>query len=84
LQTFLKSLSRVQQNVAWLLAEGLNNNAIASRRNKSVHTVKKQISDIFAEWRIFWGLPENAPVRDQIVAELSGYFARRGQRKGGG
>jgi len=78
LQSFLKTLPRVQQNVARLLAEGLNNEAIAARRNKSVHTVKKQVSEIFAEWRVFFDLPEDAPVRDQIVAELSGYFARQG------
>lgn len=77
-QAFLKSLPRAQQAVARLLAEGLDNQTIANRRHKSVHTVKKQVSNIFAEWRGFLGLPENASVRDQVVAELAGYFARQG------
>ena len=78
IQAFLKSLPRVQQAVARLLAEGLDNQTIAARRGKSVHTVKKQVSELFAEWRVFWGLPEGASVRDQVVAELAGYFARQG------
>lgn len=80
LQMFLKSLKPAKQAVARLLAEGLDNEAIAARRNKSVHTVKKQVSDIYAEWRIFFDLPENASVRDQVVAGLAGYFTRKGDK----
>lgn len=78
LYAFLKSLPRVQREVAQLLAGGLDNKTIAARQNKSPHTVNKQVSNIYAEWRAFFGPPENAPVRDQIVAELAGYFARQG------
>jgi CRISPR-associated protein Csx14 len=78
LQAFLKSLPRVQQEVARLLAEGLNNEAIAARHSKTIYTVNKQVSNIYAEWRTFFGLLKNASVRDQIVAELAGYFARQG------
>ncbi|RMH79719.1 MAG: CRISPR-associated protein Csx14 [Calditrichaeota bacterium] len=76
LQAFLKSLPRAQREVARLMAEGLDNNAIAARRHTSPNTVTKQVSAIYAEWRVFFGLPENAPVRDRIVSELAGYFAR--------
>jgi DNA-directed RNA polymerase specialized sigma24 family protein len=81
LQSFLKSLPRVQQDVARLLAEGLNNEAIAARHSKTVYTVNKQVSNIYAEWRTFFGLPKHASVRDQIVAGLSGYLARKGSEQ---
>lgn len=78
LQAFLKSLPRAQREVARLLAEGLDNHSIAARQHKTVHTVNKQVSNIYAEWRSLLGLSKNAPVRDQIVAELAGYFVRQG------
>jgi CRISPR-associated protein Csx14 len=77
LQAFLKGLPAAQREVARLLSEGLDNQTIAARRHKSVHTVTKQVSVIYEEWRTFFGLPDRAPVRDQIVAELAGHFARR-------
>ncbi len=77
---FLRGLKPAKQEIAHLLAEGLDNKAIAIRRHTSVHTVKKQVSDIFAEWRVFFDLPENTMVRDQIVADLSGYFVRKGDK----
>ncbi|GAB4532367.1 MAG: hypothetical protein Kow0063_12830 [Anaerolineae bacterium] len=75
---FLRSLTRAQREVAYLLAEGLDNRTIAARRGAALNTVTKQVSAIYAQWRVFFGLPEAAPVRDQVVAELAGYLARRG------
>jgi CRISPR-associated Csx14 family protein len=77
LRAFLRGLRPAKRAVAQLLAEGLDNHSIADRRGKSINTVTKQIIDIYGAWREFFGvLPPNAPVRDQIVAELSGYFSR--------
>lgn len=81
LRAFLRGLTGAQRQVAGLLAAGLDNKAIAARRSASVNTVTKQISAIYDEWRVFFGLPEGAPVRDQVVAELAGYFARQGGKR---
>jgi DNA-directed RNA polymerase specialized sigma24 family protein len=77
LRAFLRGLTEAQRQVARLLAAGLDNKAIAVRRGASVNTVTKQVSAIYEEWRTFLGLPEGASVRDQVVAELAGYFARQ-------
>lgn len=77
LRAFLRGLHPAQREVARLLAKGLDNPAIAVRRDRSINTVTKQIKDIYDEWRTFFGItPLDARVRDQIVAELSGYFSR--------
>lgn len=78
IRNFLRKLPQAQQEVARLLAEGLDNKTIANRRSRSIGTVVKQVSLIYEEWRSFFGLPFKASVRDQIVAELSSYFARKG------
>lgn len=80
LSNFLRSLSQARQQIVRLLAKGLDNKAIATRRDKSVNTVTKQVSAIYEEWRITFNLPEDTAVRDQIVAELSGYFIRHPER----
>lgn len=76
IRAFLRGLHPAQQEIARLLAVGLDNHAVAVRRGKSINTVTKQVSVIYQEWRNFFNTPPEAPVRDQIVAELSGYFAR--------
>ena len=75
IREFLRHLRPAKRAVAHLLAEGLDNQTIAARRNRSVDTVTKQVSDLYKEWRVAFDLPEDASVRDQIVAELSRYFA---------
>lgn len=83
LRAFLRGLRPAQKAVAQLLAEGLDNQRIADQRHKSINTVTKQLSVIYQEWRNFFNVePPNAPVRDQIIAELSGYFARHREEKG--
>ncbi len=78
LRAFLRGLHPAQQEIARLLASGLDNHALAARRGKSINTITKQVSVIYQEWRNFFNTPPEAPVRDQIVADLSGYFARNG------
>lgn len=82
IHAFLRGLQPAQQEIARLLAAGLDNKTIAIRRGKSINTVTKQISVIYQEWRNFFHAPPDAPVRDRVVAELSGYFARNGNDKG--
>ncbi len=77
LRAFLQNLPRAQRDVARLLAEGLDNRAIAARRGASINTVPKQISAIYTAWRSFFGLPDNAHVRNQIAVELAAYFTRQ-------
>jgi CRISPR-associated protein Csx14 len=79
LHAFLHQLTNTQRDIARLLASGLDNQSIAARRNKSISTVTKQLSVVYEEWRTSFGIPPHTPVRDQIVAELSGYFARKGE-----
>jgi DNA-binding CsgD family transcriptional regulator len=77
LRAFLRGLNPAKREIARLLAEGLDNQSIATRRGRSMSTVTSQIKEIYDEWRSFFGVtPASAPVRDQIVAELSGYFSR--------
>lgn len=80
LRAFLRGLTQAEQRVARLLAAGLDNHAIAARRGASVNTVTKQVSEIYSEWRTFFGLSPNASVRDQVIAELAGYFTRQGRK----
>ena len=76
LREFLRHLPPAPRAVARLLAEGLDNQTIAARRGASPNTVTKQLSKIYEEWRVAFDLPEDALVRDQIVAELSRYVTR--------
>lgn len=78
IKAFLRGLRPAQRAVARLLAEGLDNQSISDRRGTTPSTVTKQISAIFTEWRIFFNQPEKTPVRDKIVATLSGYYTRHG------
>lgn len=77
LRAFLRGLQPAKKAVVRLLAEGLDNQTIATRRGRSINTVTKQIKDIYDEWRAVIGVtPPDANVRPQLVAQLSGYFSR--------
>jgi CRISPR-associated Csx14 family protein len=78
-ELFLKGeLTSSEREVALLLAQGLSNQAIAVHRGTKMNTVTKQVSAIYDKWRVYFGVAEGAPVRDAVVAELAGYFARKG------
>jgi CRISPR-associated Csx14 family protein len=78
-ELFLKGeLTPSEREVALLLARGLSNRAIAVHRGTKMNTVTKQVSAIYDKWRVHFGVAEGAPVRDAVVAELAGYFARKG------
>jgi CRISPR-associated Csx14 family protein len=77
-ELFLKGeLTPAEREVARLLAQGLSNEAIAAQRRVTMNTVTKQVSAVYGKWRAFFGLDVGAPVRDAVVAELAGYFARK-------
>lgn len=78
-ELFLKGeLTPSEREVALLLAQGLSNQAIAVHRGTKMNTVTKQVSAIYDKWRVYFGVAEGTPVRDAVVAELAGYFARKG------
>lgn len=81
-ELFLKGeLTPSEREVARLLAQGLSNEALAARRGARMNTVTKQVSAVYGKWRVFFGLAERAAVRDAVVAELAGYFARKGMEE---
>jgi DNA-binding NarL/FixJ family response regulator len=48
----LRKLTAAEQNVALLAAEGLSNQAIATRRGSTVRTVAKQLASVFEKLSI--------------------------------
>ncbi len=77
-ELFLRGeLTKDEQDIVRLLASGLSNAEIASRRSVKKNTVEKQITQIYRKWITFWGLAEEVQPRRQIVAELSAYFERK-------
>jgi CRISPR-associated protein Csx14 len=79
LELFLKTeLTKTEQILIKLMAQGLSNKEIVTRQQVKPNTVEKQLNKIYSKWRAFRGLNDEAQPRGQIVAELSGYLLRRG------
>ena len=76
LGAFLRGLSPAHRSIIQLLATGLDNASIAKQRSRSINTVTKQVAAIYDQWRTFFGLPNNAYVRDQIISEMATFFLR--------
>ncbi len=76
LQDFWNKLTPAEREVVKaLVSYGEKVEALAKRLNRSAKTVRNQLQSIYTKYRNHFDLPEDAKVRDRLIADLSPVLA---------
>ncbi len=68
------SLTKAEQQIAWLVCRGKDNRSIARDRHKSEQTVANQLNSIYGKLSEWLGFPDGPVERSLLIAELAPYY----------